>query len=163
MRFIAGLAAGKQTLFARSSTTSRTTASEYLFRAGSILHGESGSVAPTSLTRQSASAPCAHRIRAAMTGKFAIDIRQSVKTQLKMRIPSKRLPNGFENSFFALTRAPARMKMRSVGETVGMDDYCGAILARPPKRPHLFATVSYSTPWGRGLGRKSVSGQLAGV
>lgn len=39
MRFIAGSAAGKGTLFARSSTASRTADSEYLFRVEVLLHG----------------------------------------------------------------------------------------------------------------------------
>src|SRR5260370_36543431 len=59
MRFSAWLAAGKLTLLARSSTTSRTTDGECLSWARVFFHGGSGSVAPASLNRRYA---IAHRI-----------------------------------------------------------------------------------------------------
>jgi hypothetical protein len=90
MRLGTWLAAGKLTLLSRSSTTSRTTDSERVSWAGVLFHGERWKRSTRVFNRRYASA---HRIfGSAMTEALATHIRQSLKTQLKMRTPFKWLP-----------------------------------------------------------------------
>jgi hypothetical protein len=79
------LAAGEHTLFARSSATSWTTESQYLFWVEVLLHGGRCNRAPVSL--RSNDGHVSHRY-----------IRQSLGTRLKMQPKLTWLPNGFEKT-----------------------------------------------------------------